>query len=130
MRSFDKLMTKHASSLSISGLELNIYLGWPDNERSAQQVVHLDIDIQYPEPPKACLTDNLVDTICYSELLSEIRHHLQNKKFHLIEHLSYEIFTFIQTKLPNHSRLQIHITKKPKIAGLTGHVRFSYWGDT
>ena len=51
------------SSLCICGLELQVFLGWPQEERQTQQVVLLDMTIVFPTPPKACETDNLEDAI-------------------------------------------------------------------
>ena len=114
------------SKLWIRGLELSVYLGWPDKERQQQQIVLLDIEIQLPAPPKACLTDHLQDTLCYSTLITYLQETITNKKFHLIEHLTHEIYTLIKPRLPNHTKMALHLTKHPPIPGLTGGVCFSY----
>lgn len=122
-------MTTPASSLLINGLELCVYLGWPDQEQHEAQVVHLDVDIWFPKPPLACDTDKLEDTICYATLVDSIQNFLGKKKFRLIEHLCKEIHTFIKAALPDGARVIVKITKHPRIQGLTGGVRFSYWDD-
>jgi dihydroneopterin aldolase len=114
------------SRLFIRGLELKVHLGWPDNERQEPQVVHLDVDIWFKGPPKACITDNLDDTICYSTLVDEIRNDISTKKFHLIEYLSREIHQFIKSRLSDQSRVTVRITKHTQIQGLTGGVCFGY----
>lgn len=122
-------MTQSASSLSIKQLELYVYLGWPDLERHQEQAVLLDVDIWFPKPPKACVTDNLDDTFCYSTLIAGIRDKVANKNFHLIEHLNHEIYQFVKSQLPDQSKIIVRITKHPKIRGFTGSVCFSYWDE-
>lgn len=114
--------------LTIHGVELCVYLGWPDNERIDPQMVLLDMDIRLPSAPKACFTDHLDDTFCYSELITAIHHHMVNRAFHLIEHLALDIHQLIKPRLPHSCTLSVRITKHPKIQGLTGGVSFTY-GD-
>lgn len=123
-------MNKINSSLFIDGLELRVHLGWPDIERQHEQIVLLDIDIYFLEPPKGCVSDHLDDTMCYSSLINEIREKTAPKKFHLVEHLAYDIYALIKPKLPEKSRVNVRITKHPEvIAGLSGGVKFSYWDE-
>ncbi|EKD69803.1 MAG: dihydroneopterin aldolase [uncultured bacterium] len=116
-------------TLKINGLELFVHLGWPENERLKQQVVTLDIDIEFSQSPKACETDQLEDTICYHDLITKIQEMTAERHFFLIEHLSAEIYQFIQPLLPKNSRVIVHVTKRPNIKNLLGHVQFSYSGD-
>lgn len=116
------------SILTIRGLVLHVKLGWPDKERLLEQDVRLDVNIRFPEPPKACVSDNLDDTLCYSLLIKHLRASIANKHWHLIEHLSHEIYHIIKSKLPKQSSLSVRITKKPNIEGLSKGVSFEY-GD-
>ncbi|RDI41345.1 dihydroneopterin aldolase [Aquicella lusitana] len=123
-------MTKTAiTSLQIRQLELRVHLGWPDIERQHEQTVLLDADIFFPAPPKACTTDHLDDTLCYSALINALREYLQTRKFHLIEHLTHEIYQLIRSHLPVKSHLTVRVTKHPEIQGLTGGIQFSYSDD-
>ncbi|OGT37759.1 MAG: hypothetical protein A3F11_01085 [Gammaproteobacteria bacterium RIFCSPHIGHO2_12_FULL_37_14] len=117
-------MTKQ-TSLSICNLELPIYLGWSENERLEQQKIVLTVNIKFSTPPHACVTDNLNDTICYSNMIDKIRNYLAQKKFNLIEHVCYEIYQFIKFLLPE-SSLTISISKQPKIPDFSGKVSFCY----
>lgn len=114
------------SKLTLRNLELRVNLGWPDKERLQEQVVLLDIEIEFPETPKACITDNLADTLCYSTLTQHIRANIAAKNFYLIEHLSYEIYQLIQSQLPDSAKMNVRITKHPNIDGLLGGVSFAY----
>ena len=66
---------KTVNALSINQLELDLFLGWPDEERQRQQTIMLDIVLQTPTPPNACITDNLDDTVCYQHLIKKLREH-------------------------------------------------------
>lgn len=123
MRSQNKI-----ARLTINDFKLSVKLGWPKEERLQKQTVMLNIDILFPEVPKACKTDQLEDTICYHELTKIITKKTSDRYFFLIEHLSYFIYETIKPLLPKKSSLVVHITKKPKIKNLEGGMRFSY-GD-
>src|SRR3990167_836386 len=121
-----KNKTNLRSSLSIYNLELPVYLGWPKNERLRKQIISLYIHIQLSPPPRACTTDKLEDTICYSNMINKIRDHLAKKKFNLIEHVSYEIYQTIKSILHNPAKVMVTITKRPKIPEFSGNVSFCY----
>jgi len=116
------------SSLFIEGLELPVYLGWTNNERAEKQIVLLDIDMYFVQPPRACISDQLDDTVCYSALITNINQHLLNKTFHLIEFLTSELYRFIKQQIPHPSNVIVRISKRPKDLGV-GCVQFSY-GDS
>jgi 7,8-dihydroneopterin aldolase/epimerase/oxygenase len=112
--------------LQIKQLELMVHLGWPEEERKEKQQIYIDIDIFFPEPPKACETDSLDDTICYDELIKKIKHKIDAQSFKLIEHLAKVIYSEIKTAIP--VDIMVHVYKNPNIEGLAKGVRFSY-GD-
>lgn len=116
------------SSLSLRGLELAMHLGLHDNERSQKQIVLLDIVMVFHIPPKACLTDQIEDTCCYSTLADKVKKEFETKAFHLIEHLGQEIYAFLRSIILLESSIKITLTKHPHIEGLTGGASFSY-GD-
>jgi dihydroneopterin aldolase len=116
------------SHLSIKGLALNVKLGWTAEERTQNQIILVDIDITLPTPPEACHTDELSDAICYSAIASDLRISLNELEFRLIESLTKKIYDLVKSRLPTDAETVVHVTKHPKISGLTGGVRFSY-GD-
>jgi 7,8-dihydroneopterin aldolase/epimerase/oxygenase len=116
------------SHLLLRDIELCIFLGWPESERLEAQIVLLDLDIEFSQPPKACLSDDLVDTFCYADLITKIHTELGAKNYRLIEHLTYEIYTLVKRDLPPDASLLVRLTKHPKIQSLSGGVCFSY-GD-
>lgn len=121
-------MTSIKSRLLIQGLELHVHLGWPESERTEQQAVFIDLDISFPNPPKACVSDELDDSVCYSALVQLIQDKMAAKSFRLVEHLSYDIYCLVKSQLPDKSRALVRLTKYPDIEKLTGGVCFVY-GD-
>ncbi len=115
-----------ASTLSLQGLELKIHLGWSRAEQLKKQVVVLDVDIFFTTPPIACTTDILQDTLCYDNLVKNIKKDLAKKKFRLIENLGYSLVQIIKKSLPKDAGVSIKVKKQPGISNLTGGVSFSY----
>lgn len=111
--------------LQIRGLELQTNLGWRDKELLTPQAIVLDFDILYKNAPAAITTDNLNDTLCYAELIEQIRAKIAAKKYRLIEHLCHDVFQIILSHLSAGAFLRVSVTKKPKIDGLNGGVTFS-----
>ncbi|OGT54408.1 MAG: hypothetical protein A3F43_04820 [Gammaproteobacteria bacterium RIFCSPHIGHO2_12_FULL_42_10] len=116
------------STLFIHRLELNVNLGWRNQERSKEQAVLLDMAIKFPTPPAACTTDHLEESSCYATLIEKIRNKIAMAQYHLVEHLSAEIYAVAKTHLPDNTKLTVRLTKYPRISGLTGGVSFHY-GD-
>jgi FolB domain-containing protein len=116
------------STLHINNLELNVNLGWRTQERKKDQGIVIDLIIRFPTPPKACNSDLLEDTFCYATLIEKIRAHLNQKHYKLIEHLCADIYGLVKANLPKKIKLNISLTKYPKIEGLSAGVSFCY-GD-
>jgi len=121
-------MTIHTSSIELSEIELNLHLGWPDNERAHKQKIHVNLLLQFTQPPAACVTDDLTDTYCYDSLVQMIVKEVEAKEFRLIEHLGFHIYQIIKKSEPNIHAIKVSIIKKPQVARLTGGVVFTY-GD-
>ncbi|OGT38097.1 MAG: hypothetical protein A3F12_03160 [Gammaproteobacteria bacterium RIFCSPHIGHO2_12_FULL_38_14] len=118
-----------ASSLLIRELELQVLLGWAAIERQKTQTVVLDLAIHFLKPPEAVATDKLEDTVCYALLVKHIRDSLSEKKFHLIEHLSHEIYKVVESFISVEAKINVSITKRPHISGLMGGTRFTYGNE-
>jgi len=119
-------MKKH-TRITLNGLMLPVSLGWPTDERINKQMIWLDITLHFPSEPLGCITDLLDDTICYDALTQHIQEKIADKHFRLIEFLAKELYQIIKNYLPNIS-IDICVTKKPNIKGLTNGVSF-YYGD-
>lgn len=117
------------SKITLLELKLNVFLGWPKSERIKKQTISLQVEIDFPEPPLGCVTDNLDDTFCYAELVKTIQETINTREFHLVEYLGHEIYHTIKQKLSSSVNVMVHITKKPSVLkSLANGVKFSY-GD-
>jgi dihydroneopterin aldolase len=119
--------SKHAS-MTLCNLELLVYLGWPQAERSQQQIVTVDINIDFLSLPKACATDDLAHTFCYDGLVKHIKESIVAKNFHLLEYFTEKLYFSIKEFLALPCRINIRAHKKPPVADLKGGVIFHY-GD-
>jgi dihydroneopterin aldolase len=107
---------KHFARIALHQLELNISLGVSEAERSQPQTVWLDIDINFSEPPQACLTDQLKDTFCYDLLTQQIATQIVPRSFHLLEHLAHEIYQLIKSSFTQSLSVRVKVTKKPLLS--------------
>lgn len=123
-------MKKPYCAITLNALELAVHLGWPDDERSNKQTVWLDVHLSFPDELAACATDNLSDTYCYGTLVQQITEGIEQKSFHLIEHLGSEIYHLIRLSLPPHIKVHLRLKKYPAaIPHLKGGVTFHYGDD-
>jgi 7,8-dihydroneopterin aldolase/epimerase/oxygenase len=116
------------SSLFINAVELEVFLGWPNEERMRRQVISVDMELRFPSVPQACTSDNLKDTVCYRDLIEKLRAEVAVKKYHLIEHLTVEVYNIVKSLLPQQTTLSVSLNKHPQIQGL-GSVTFKYCDD-
>lgn len=116
------------TSLALHKLELDVNLGCYAIERAQKERVSCDIQIGYLTPPLGCSSDQLADTHCYNQLITNIKHFLKDRDFQLIEHLAQILYGYIKEQFANIILLSIKITKTPPIPNLIGGVSFSY-GD-
>ena len=109
------------SGLKLETLRLDAHLGWGSEERSKTQAVDLDVWVRFPEIPLACTTDELDQTVCYSQLAGAAQGVVRERSFRLVEALAYELFAALRTRLPGGSELWIQVKKvNPPVSGLKG----------
>ena len=113
------------SCLTINALELELFLGWPTEERMRKQIVTLDLQIKLPVVPEACESDDLKDTVCYRDLIEKLRAAIATSKYHLIEHVTAKVYSTLKSILPAESVISVSLTKRPQIQGLQS-VTFQY----
>lgn len=119
---------KRYSKLVIHQLELNVFLGWGDAERSQKQTVWVDLTADFKTPPKATETDRLNDTYCYHTLSHQIVENISPRGFRLIEHLSAQIYKIAKAFFGEESFVKVGVSKKPDISYPNQGVTFWY-GD-
>lgn len=119
-------MKKLNSILYLHDLTLKVHLGWTEAERRLKQSVSVDIQIQFKNPPKACMTDELTDTICYDTLTKKIKDFIQKKSFRLIEYLAREIYLLVKENT-HAANILVTLSKKPPVKNLK--LAQFYYGD-
>jgi dihydroneopterin aldolase len=116
------------SRLILRGLACSVFLGWPDQERAEQQIVVIDINIFYRGAIIGCVTDELADTYCYDDLTQTLVEKIGQKKYRLLEHLTYEVYQIIKQIITADASISVRIKKTPPIPNLTDGI-FFYYGD-
>lgn len=119
-------MTK--TSLYLNGLHLAVYLGVYPEEIDKKQIVITDIACHFASAPRACFSDQLIDTYCYDKLIGHLKDAVATQKFQLLEHLTQKLHAVLKAYFAKTVRLTIRVTKQPPIADLTQGVTFEY-GD-
>jgi len=124
-----RIMDREFATLSFRKARLNVRLGCSEKERRLAQQVDLDLSIRFLEPPPACKTDQVDQTVCYDELIKWARSYCEGKEFRLIEKLAHDLFKCLKAKLPPLASLWIQTTKvNPPVEELYGGASFSF-GD-
>jgi len=118
--------------LSILDCRIWIHLGCSEEEKFHPQLVSFDIDLFFKAIPIGASSDNIEDTICYLKLTEIINNFCQNKRFNLIEYLTYDIYKIIVSSIDQNSLLSlIKVTAKkisPPVPNIHGGVSFTYSG--
>ena len=114
------------SVLRFSGARMQVCLGCSTQERVTPQDVDLEVSIRFAELPTACETDDLKDTVSYSDLIDAARALCRDREFKLIERLGAELYARLRPELPGGAQLWLRVTKlHPPVEGLHDGVSFS-----
>jgi dihydroneopterin aldolase len=122
------LLTNKKSSIHLRGVELHLNLGWTAEERAQKQTLLIDVLLQFPNPPKACLSDELEETYCYGTLINAMVSQTQSREFRLVEYLGAEIYQIIKTTYPTVTHAVVSVHKNLAVVNLPGTVEFQF-GD-
>jgi len=96
----------------IKNMKLHAYHGILPSEKELGQFFHIDLEM-YTNLEKAGNSDNLEDTIDYSEVFNIIKIITENNKFQLIEKLAETIVKALLQKYSKIDKVRICV-KKPK----------------
>ncbi|NSM56646.1 dihydroneopterin aldolase [Wolbachia endosymbiont of Atemnus politus] len=118
-------------SLLIQDLRLWIHLGCSAEEKFHPQLVSINVDFTFKFPPVGLVTDRLEDTICYLEVVQNIKSLAQSKQFNLIEHFTHDVYVAINNLLmqKKHIISSIRVTTHkvaPPVPDVHGGVLFTY----
>lgn len=111
------------TKITLNDFQTVVHLGVTNEERAQKQKVSWYLVIFNEQLPKACLTDELSDTICYEEISDLLIKVSESKAYKLIEHLCYEAYLCIKEKYNTKIILKIHKVKPP-IINLYGGTEF------
>ncbi len=111
--------------LKIEPFRVWFHLGCEASERVHAQPVDISLIIKFHALPKACITDELKDTVDYSQFIEVARQLGKNMEFKVIEHLAYKLHEEFKKLIIIDSKLIIKVHKLfPPIEGLTNGVTF------
>lgn len=114
------------SCLDINNLEVSLRIGIDEEELSCIQDLVINLTIYFLSPPKACKTEKISDTICYSDVISHINDFCALKHYSLIESMANELFISIRSKfLSDNEKLTLQLCKKPNIINFKGNCCFT-----
>ena len=103
----------------LEGMEFFAYHGFFDEEQKIGNKYGVDIYIN-TDLSKAAISDNLTDTIDYSEIYSIIAEQM-NVKSRLLENIGHRIIDGIRLRYPQVHKICLHISKfNPPVGGVVG----------
>jgi len=118
-------LRKVYSSLKIKDFSLLIKLGVNLEERMVPQEILVSIEIRFKTPPKGTKTDQIDNTICYSDVCSIIENYLITREYNLIEKLGGDLFQLLREIIGRDNQIWIQVHKiNPPIKGLRGGAIF------
>ena len=108
-----------------------VHLGCSDQEKCNPQLVSLNIELYFKSLPEGAISDMLEDTVCYSDLVLNVKSFCQNRKFNLVENLTREIYKVVEESLKQHRSLVSFICVtghkiSPPLPDIHGGVTFTY----
>ena len=102
--------------LKLSDIALEVYLGVYDFEQQQMQKVMLDLSITYHKAPKACISDDLKETICYANINEILVKTALKKRYQLIEHLAQSLLDALKAALIAYQvDIYLELYKKPPL---------------
>ena len=100
-----------SAQLSLEGLCYFVHLGCSEAERATPQEIQVSIILKFAQPPMACESDNLEDTLCYAHLEKEISKVCSSKSFQTVEHLAYLCWRSAKAQCKSEIEITIRVRK-------------------
>lgn len=119
--------SKKEAVLQVFGLQLQVYLGCTEQERSVKQTVTVNIEIRFETVPAAVKSDQLTDTICFDVMTKKVQEIICKKHYNLIEHMGNDIFEIVKKEAPR-AYIKVIVCKMPKIEDFCGIAQFELAG--
>lgn len=118
-------------SLLISDLRIWVHLGCGEEEKIHPQLVAVNIELIFGEMPEAIFSDNIEHAACYLVISNAIQDLCKQRRFNLIEHMSFEIHKVVSGAVTDKARaislIEVSLHKvSPPVPGLHGGVHAIY----
>lgn len=96
--------------IEVRGLRILARHGAYPQERERDQPFVLDLTIG-ADIGRAVQTDELIDTVCYAEVVAEVTRAFTHKRMNLIEHAAAEVTGAVLAKFPAVSHVKVTVSK-------------------
>lgn len=107
-------------SLEVRDLRYVLSLGCTAEERARPQEIGITVEIRFAEAPGGVSTDELRDTLCFSELNDALTRHFAGREYRLIERIAGEVYQ-ISRELSRGASVAVRVHKlKPPVENLVG----------
>lgn len=103
--------------IALEGMEFFAFHGFSDEEQKIGNKYCIDIFIE-TNLSKPAVTDNLEDTVDYSEVYAIVAKEMKEKS-RLLEHVGYRIIEKVKTRFSSIKKVEIHVSKfNPPVGGV------------
>ncbi|MCE3231965.1 MAG: FolB domain protein [Rickettsiaceae bacterium] len=120
-------MKEFSSVISLNDLLLKVNLGVTEEERNVKQDIKISFKLFFKNPPKACESDSLEETICYHDISRIVDQHCHESKVKLLEYLCFQLHKEVRKIVSEDIKIWIKVEKcNPPIEGLIGTTSFEY----
>ncbi|MDB2414796.1 dihydroneopterin aldolase [Rickettsiales bacterium] len=119
--------SQYRSVISTNKLRLKMNIGVGEDERKTPQDMDISFKFFYKNPPKACQSDDINDTICYDNVIKIIKNCCCNKTYKLLEYTAYQLYKAIREETAEDIKIWIRVEKcNPPIDEVMGSTSFEY----
>lgn len=121
------MLEKYKASVALNNLRIRAHIGVTDKEQNELQDIDVSFRIYFPGIPKACLSDDINDTICYHQMSEIIRKYCAENRVRLLEYLCYQLHTKIKESIEIPAAVWVKVDKcNPPIKNFSGNTSFEY----
>ena len=108
-------------ALRIQDLRVHVRLGCLEDERATPQEVRLTVEIRFPQAPLGEATDELADTLDYGQLSAQLKRHVEQTEFRLIERIGRDCLDIGRRLAGPSDQVGVKVHKlHPPVEGLLG----------
>lgn len=105
--------------LKVFGIEVACFLGYYDHEQLAPRSIIVDVEFVIQLDPNEVLRDELLNTLNYEKVASEVKRVANSQRFKLVETLCAQLLIALQ-QLKGVSDLKVAVTKPHPIESVRG----------